>query len=286
MVPLSDEIIKEVKKFVIFVGYARSGSSITGSMLDAHPNAIIAHEFYLFTKLRDNPQAFSNKQSLFNAIYVNSYMNTVKGWRNHEADSKGYSLEVEGLYQGSFNKTVEVIGDKTAGDSANIFDTTPWFSGTPYYEQLRQIVGIPIYLIHVIRNPYDLIATATIYTHEQRRNASECNKLYDPVKLKMHFHRVFRKAAAVQRMKSLSFPVLDVHLADLVTSPVATMESICEFLDLNCSEGYLNKCKEKAYGSLSRSRYLVWWPRGLKAQVAREQKRYPFFSRYSFSSND
>ncbi len=34
----------KVHTFVLFVGYPRSGHSLIGSMIDAHPNAIIAHE--------------------------------------------------------------------------------------------------------------------------------------------------------------------------------------------------------------------------------------------------
>ena len=41
---LSQQDADGVEKFVFFVGYARSGSSIVGSMVDAHPNMIIANE--------------------------------------------------------------------------------------------------------------------------------------------------------------------------------------------------------------------------------------------------
>jgi hypothetical protein len=33
-----------VRTFVLFVGYPRSGHSLIGSIMDAHPNIIIAHE--------------------------------------------------------------------------------------------------------------------------------------------------------------------------------------------------------------------------------------------------
>ncbi len=282
--PLSKETIKHVEKFVVFVGYPRSGSSITGSLLDAHPNAIIAHEFYLFTKIRDNPELLSSKQNLFNELYVNSYMSNMAGWRNTEANSKGYSLELEGMYQGRFNRTLKIIGDKTAGDAANIFDQHPWLSHMPYYKRLEQAVDIPVYFIHVVRNPFDLVATATNYIHEDRRKASETDKLYDPVRAKISFHSVFRKAAAVRRLKSLKLPVLDVHLVDLVTTPVETMRSVCVFLELDCSDDYLQKCKEKVFGRLSKSRKLIQWPHGLREQVSREKRKYSFFARYAFNT--
>ena len=44
---LPSEVINGIKKFVFFVGYAcaRSGHSIVGSLMDAHPHVVIAHEF-------------------------------------------------------------------------------------------------------------------------------------------------------------------------------------------------------------------------------------------------
>jgi len=34
----------KLRNFVLFVGYPRSGHSLVGSLIDAHPHAIIAHE--------------------------------------------------------------------------------------------------------------------------------------------------------------------------------------------------------------------------------------------------
>ena len=42
--PLTQREIEEVKTFVLFVGFARSGHSIVGTLLDAHPDIVIAHE--------------------------------------------------------------------------------------------------------------------------------------------------------------------------------------------------------------------------------------------------
>ena len=47
---LSPQVIAGVKKFVFFIGYGRSGHSIIGSIMDAHPHVVIAHEFFLFSK--------------------------------------------------------------------------------------------------------------------------------------------------------------------------------------------------------------------------------------------
>ena len=38
------DVFESVEKYCMFVGYPRSGHSLVGSLLDAHPNMIIANE--------------------------------------------------------------------------------------------------------------------------------------------------------------------------------------------------------------------------------------------------
>jgi len=48
----SKRVFSDVKRFLLFIGYSRSGSTITGSIIDAHPNACISYEinFYIRKK--------------------------------------------------------------------------------------------------------------------------------------------------------------------------------------------------------------------------------------------
>ena len=49
-VPLRKEDITDVKTFVVFVGFARSGHSIVGALMDAHPDMVIAYEYNVYKK--------------------------------------------------------------------------------------------------------------------------------------------------------------------------------------------------------------------------------------------
>jgi hypothetical protein len=40
--------LSEVERFALFIGYPRSGHSLIGSMLNAHPDMVIAHELGVF----------------------------------------------------------------------------------------------------------------------------------------------------------------------------------------------------------------------------------------------
>src|SRR5262245_36859172 len=57
-----------VETFCLFVGYPRSGHSIIGSLLDAHPNAIIADELDALKYV----QAGFNQNQLFYLLLRNS----------------------------------------------------------------------------------------------------------------------------------------------------------------------------------------------------------------------
>ena len=52
---------KTVEKYCMFIGYPRSGHSLIGALLDAHPNIIIAHEL---NDLRYFARGFSKRKSI------------------------------------------------------------------------------------------------------------------------------------------------------------------------------------------------------------------------------
>ena len=285
---LSQTIINSVEKFVFFVGYGRSGHSIIASMMDAHPNMIIAHEFYLFDKWAKKVQSVRKKSSLFDNLYRNSYDSALQGWRTVQKDQKGYSLELGGTWQGKFDQ-LKVIGDKTAGDTAIRCHTSPE-KFREMYQGLQDTVGIPIQVLHVVRNPYDMIATIALYNashkHEVKIEASEDHKFNSSVHLSNAAASIFAKADGVVKMISVChLDFLEIHIEDLIRDPKVVIQRICYFLELECSEEYLQKCYDKTFKTLSRSRDLVVWTPGLLARVQREKEKYPFFQRYSFSDD-
>ena len=132
--PLSSSDVEQVKVFVIFLGHQQSGHSIVGSLLDAHPHIILAHEGRLFLKLdedmsRATPQ-YNNKLSILDALWKNSFRSSNSGLRTKEEKAlvKGYTLSIDGLYQGTFVPPIQVIGDKNGGQTTLMFidDLSKW----------------------------------------------------------------------------------------------------------------------------------------------------------------
>jgi hypothetical protein len=152
------ELFAGVKTYCMFLGYPRSGHSLVGSLLDAHPNVIIAHELDV---LKHVQARFSTNQ-IFYLLLENSRKLAARG-RGYS----GYSYEVANQWQGRFRE-LHVIGDKKGGGSSTRLHSNPGL-----LDSLCKTIGIKTKFVHVIRNPYDCITTITSrntrnYTLENR----------------------------------------------------------------------------------------------------------------------
>ena len=136
---------RNIDAFILFVGYPRSGHSLVAALLDAHPNVVISMEWGVLSHLR---LGYGRKQ-LYNAIERHSKLFT--SILNNEWT--GYSYRIEGLWQGK-SEDIYVIGDKLAGRTSLILGEYPFL-----LEKLQRVTGIEVKLLHVIRNPFDTIAT-------------------------------------------------------------------------------------------------------------------------------
>ena len=170
---LTKDVIDGIEKFVFFIGYPRSGHSIVGSLMDAHPHVVIANEFLLFKnwkyfsdKQKESGEAnpfYKHKGYLFNILYRRSYWDTTDGFRSEQKTVKNYTLSVDSLWQGKFDRYISIIGDKSGGATSSTFLTSKT-TFSRYFEELKTTVKLPIKAVHVVRNPYDQISTCALYT--------------------------------------------------------------------------------------------------------------------------
>ena len=310
---LPQDVINRVKKFVFFVGYPRSGHSIVGSFMDAHPHMVIAHEFMLFThfsKLNKKKEIseiplLQDKRVLFNALYHSSAQESKgSGWRSGKKDFKNYTLGVNSPWLGKYDKYISVIGDKSGGMTAIVYNRSPE-KFTAHFKQLQKTVGIPIKVIHCVRNPYDMVSTNILYMmgHTLRDITgfvesfkSNMSKLNEEEFMEARFdnERLLRRgldaiegqAEAVTKIIELvgADNVLELHNSELVNRPKSLLRKLCTFLEVDCSDEYFQACSEKVYKSVSRSRDMVVWPDILQSRLEDLIETYPFFHGYTFSS--
>lgn len=290
-VPLRSEDVNSVKGFVFFIGYARSGHSIVGSLLDAHPNIIIAHEFNLFRVWSAKEgKKLSNQMYLYNQLYANSYYNALTGWRARTKQQKGYSLDIDSKWQGAFDKLL-IVGDKSGGVTTQVYKHSQEIF-TSILDELKETVGIPIKVIHVVRNPYDILSTRLLYADSERGSKSKMEatteeKYCNIVNLRNQMNRTIALVNTVHSfIHNSSLSILDVHLVDLIQDPDHVINNICTFLGVPCPRNYLDTCAQKVFKKVPRTRELVVWPEDLVNKVYVELiKPFSFFWRYSFTGN-
>ena len=284
--PLPPSVVDKIKTFIFFLGHARSGHSIVGSILDAHPHIVIAHEAKLFTKMMENLPHYHHKSVIFNELWNNSYRSSVVGLRTEEgkAIKKGYTLSIDGLYQGTYLSPLQVIGDKDGGKTAAMFLRNPqnWHK---VFSKIKSAVDIPIKVIHVIRNPYDNIATMLIYKTSglkitEVKHSDQVHTL-DSTSVKKMTDKYFMLFQAIQDAKEkYSLDLLEVHGKDLIDNPKDSILKMCHYLEVSCSESYLEICANKLFPSESKTRHKIKWNEHLVSYVQQYIMKYDSLKRY------
>ena len=276
--PLNTSEINGIESFLFFVGWPRSCHSIVGGMLDAHPNIIVAHEFFLFKKLFDK---WMDREILFNELYKNSYESAQNGSRSAKVDHKGYTLEINGSWQGQFTE-LKVIGDKSGGKAAMQFRGNEQ-KFKMIFDKLKAEVNLPVKTIQVIRNPYDIIATRLLYKISPFSNKKLIltHKYSNFRELRGGIQNFVRLSKAITTMLTdLNLSPHQVHCEDLIADPIGTISSICQYLEVDCSADYLQMCADKTFKNVSETRHLIEWDPRTEYYLT-QIKQFPFFNRYT-----
>ena len=103
-----------VQTFVLFIGHARSGHSLIGAILDAHPEIIIPHEYNIKNKWDDyktksNGMNDTLKNRLFFDLHSLSRFQAMFGSRAaSRCGGTRYCYNVPGQWQGTYKDKIKV----------------------------------------------------------------------------------------------------------------------------------------------------------------------------------
>ena len=252
----------KIKKYVMFVGYPRSGHSLIGAILDAHPNIILSHELDVLNLIHNT----KSQKNIFSMIIARSEWFVRKGcvWR-------GYVYKVPNQWQGKYNE-LQVIGDKKGGASSKRLG-----SNSDLLVEIKDIVNKEMVLIHVIRNPYDNITTRA------RGGSHVLREVNDDLLLKTieeHFSDI---ETIIKIKKENKFPMLDIYNESFIADPKNEIIRICNFLGVNnVDEQYLKDCASIVFSSPKKTRNQINWKPEFIELVQTQINKYEFLSGYSF----
>ena len=290
--PLNSSEINGLRLLVFFVGFARSGHSIVGSLLDSHPDVIIAHEYKILKGVwKGSGNTKGAVLYLVNELYRNSYSSAARGWRSEKRSTKSYTLDTSGGWQGRVRR-LKVVGDKAGENTVreHMHDT----SRCPeLVKMMNTTLGVTVKAIRVLRNTYDIITTKILYhtvtmneIASARNSNSRTVKYKQPALLARQTERFFQLTSQVNKMiTECNLPVQDVHLAGLIHRPRSVMKELCEAVQVECYSEYLDLCEQKVFKTLSKTRYVMEWSQSQIETVAQRIRAYPEFSRYSYECN-
>jgi hypothetical protein len=240
----------------MFIGYPRSGHSLTGALLNAHPDAVIAHELDTLGYLK---RGFSRDQ-IFSLLLERDQWFTGNGSQWHE-----FNYEVAGQWQGRFRE-LKVIGDKRGGHSSTLLAESP-----ELLDQLRRTVRVPLRIIHIVRNPFDNIATIA------RRN---------PCPLEQAATVFFKRATTNQRVieTNPAEEIITLRHEDFIAQPRQHLQRLVEFIGLTTDDEYLDACEKMVFESPSKSRAKAEWNDAVQASIQDNIEKIPFLRGYTFEN--
>ena len=286
-VSLSRRDIEGVEKFVLFVGHGHSGHSIIGAILDAHPNVIMAHEYRVLEPciLGSSTPQIQYKRYLFNNLYRNSYYSVQSGWRSLVPRNKGYNLHIESQWQGTFSQ-LKVIGDKGGGKLSDTLIVS-LNRTTACFRLLKEKIQMPIVLFHVVRNPFDMLASY----FANKRKFSVHEMISKGTKLNLTRHQIIPAARIItRREKSLKewlnseemkdTEVVHIHSEEFIKDPPRHVREMCHVLNVPCPPDYVQACDDKVYQKVSASHEIINCNKDIIEEVRGLFKQIPSFSGY------
>jgi hypothetical protein len=247
-------LFAQVETYCMFIGYPRSGHSLVGSLLDAHPDMVIAHELDVLGFV----QSGFRRGQIYALILNNSREIAAKG-----RVQTGYSYHVPNQWQGRF-RTLQVVGDKRGRGSMVRLQRRP-----DLLSKLQRVVRDPVRFVHVMRNPYDNISTMSKRRDWTLEQAADI------------YFSLVETVAEIKRVAGDSH-VIDVRHEAVIADPKSSLKELCGFLGVTPTDDYLEDCAGIIYSSAHRSRFETPWTPQLKDAVQERIDRVPFLEGYGW----
>jgi hypothetical protein len=248
-------LFRDVERFFFLIGYTRSGSTLLGSLLNAHPEMVIAHEADIMRFVRPG----ITRNQLFAILLERDRQFAAIGrkW-------SGFDYAVQGHGQGTFSR-LRVIGDKHADKAAQHLRNDPG-----RLDRLRSVVRVPIRAVHLVRNPFDTIASIA-------RNREF------PLSSAIPIYRGFGKAVDDVRNQLAADELLEMRYEAITADTIGSLSSILAFLGIEASEDYLNDCAALVDAQGRPGRRTFEWPSIERREVEKLIAARPVLAGYTFA---
>ena len=259
-ITLDKKLLSSLQYFCMFIGYPYSGHSLVGSIIDAHPNAVISHELHAGRLVKRGVP----KDKIFSMIILNSinYARQGRTWNQH-------SYLIPGEWNGRFT-AIKVIGDKKGGTNSKFFTRK-----SDMLHVIDSALGLPVKYVHVMRNPYDMMSTLYRLTSNPA-----------PDRMKYAIGQIIKQIKRVEKLRQQISPEnwFDLYHEQLLSSPAETIEALFQFFNIETPGGFTENCEKILFKKPHESRYDIPWRDSDIEFLTRELSQFSRFSSYSFDT--
>lgn len=222
----------KLKYWLSFCGYPRSGHTLVAAILNANPNCMISNQLNIYSDISN---------ILSNLEYIKSYSLRPETWKN--------TTQIPHVPK----QEITVIGDKTGHRTVLELEKNPQKLGV-----FKSLMDVPVKWIHVVRNPYDNLATWGRLNY--------INKLKKDSKAKQHKEldlviQKYRALNEVIRKLRRSEDVLTVHHEFLITRMHNTLEEMANFLEISFDPVWRDNVRNVVWKKPRITRGQVKWNR-------------------------
>lgn len=253
---------RRAKAVCLFLSPPRSGHSLLGALLDAHPDAAIGHELDALLFLRWG----------WRLAEVLPLMERSARWAAGQQQLPGgYGYQLAG--QGQVRQPL-LVGDKHGEATLVELGRRPWL-----WQRLDQGSPVPLHWLRAVRHPLDNIATIAL----------QITTIAPGV--------VPPGGTALQRAEAYYFQLidwmvidrgqqpllLDVRHEQLLAEPERQLRRLASFLGLEPEPSWLGRCLGILRPEPHLSRHKVHWEAGQQERILRRSQAYAFLEPYTRS---
>ena len=261
---VNDLNFADVQRYVMFISFARAGHSWIGSVLDAAPNALVANEYNAMSRFKKN-RGDMTQDMLFKGLAKNSFLCGKYG------RIQVYNYSIPGLWQGKLGngRKIEVIGDKKGGRSAKILSDfgKPWEdiraakALETFWQDFRDFVKVPLRVVIVLRNPFDIIATQHLRSGRKR---------IDSILLLNRYERIMWVSENLFEPKEVHVMTMESFASDTERE----LKLLCEFVGIQCPSNMIQKVNNLTHHTPHSTYGLVEWRKDQVMEINRFIERY------------
>lgn len=240
-----------VKYFLMFMGYPRSGHTLAAAILNAHPNIVCSNQQYILQNI--------------NSKGLDSILNEI------EAGTPRSQWNPNAYIEPCPKDSILVVGDKTGHRTIEHLLTNPGD-----LDEFKKVIPWPIKWIHVVRNPFDCLATWAKKNHDSRKNPTNTENEFN---------------IALEKFKVLNFTiqglkqtedVLTVLHERVVVNKDKTLDEFSNFLEVEKTDAWRQAVVKTLWKKPRITRRNINWTPQMRAKVTKIIKQYHWLNGYYF----